>query len=149
MMKKCAFILFLTVTVAAIFCGCKKTDVVSAGMVMTADINNIPWRPQSTRVFIDKSKAMQLVVTGDSSASQIRLEIGKYTGPGIYNFSISTNAAAYLVNGNVHPASTGEIIITDNIVLSNSETEIKGTFSFLTNNAFVKNGLFDVKLYLD
>ena len=148
-MKKIGCSIFiLTFCSVGFFISCKKTaTTAAANLQMTADINGIPWRSYSSNISLDRSSSLHIIIMADSSNSHIRLDIGAYKGIGTYKFFDTANGALYTVSGDGHKASSGEIVITANDIINNSQTEIKGTFTFYTNNASIKDGIFDMKLY--
>ncbi len=151
-MKNIAVFLLLVVVVVA--GACKKTTSPSASLVMSATVNGLPWRSYSATVAFDKGPGARIIIVADSTNSRINLQINGYHGVGTYAVTDSGTTASYYnfsaPSGNQqHTASSGSIEVTSNTQVSNTQTNIKGNFKFLSSSVSATNGLFDVTLNLD
>jgi hypothetical protein len=145
-MKRYLLIIAAVATIAS----CKKSGDSAPDFKLSADVNGIPWRSYTTKVSMQRSSRLHLIIDADSSATKIKLDIGAYRGPGTYNLSDTNNSAIFrTVAGEDRVARTGTIEVTDNEEISTSQTEIKGIFTFNTGNILVEHGKFDVKLNLN
>ncbi len=138
----------------AVFAACKKNNTTIPTVVMSADVASSSWVSYQSRVTISKTPTLHVTIAADSATTHMQLDLGNYSGPGTYSLYDSANSARYTAFysgvGNVtHVATSGQIVVTDNVLTSTGATEIKGTFKFLGDTLSVKNGAFDVMLYLN
>ena len=145
-------LLFSIVAVCCVFVSCKKKSSGGSPYVsMSADVRNIPWISYSSNASITRGNYLHITIIADSGSTHMQLDIDKYTGAGTYslNDSGTGNGATYTEKGNVHKATSGQIVVTNSYSSSNTKTGIKGTFQFLADTVTVTNGLFDATLNLD
>lgn len=142
------FLLFILIALTCIAGGCKKENS-DSGQVMTAVIDNRGWRSLNSRITLDKSSGIRLVINADSANTSMNLSIANYTGLGKYVISDSGTTATYTNGGVLHKATSGEIIITDATTNGTNLNKFKGTFNFLADTVQVTAGTFDVNLFLN
>ena len=130
---------------------CKKSNGTSPSIVMSGYVDNRPWVSYVSNVNIQRTSTIHIVIVADSANTHMKLDIGNYTGKGIYIISDSGNTASYTsyskaYGSAVHKATSGQIEVTNNTSNGTTQTGITGTFQFLADTVAVTTGKFDVKL---
>lgn len=77
--------------------------------------------------------------TIDATTRTIKLELGDYTGVGIYNINPPANAATYYINSSRQFGTEGLILVT-----ADSPAFIQGEFYFISDTFNISNGSFRV-----
>jgi hypothetical protein len=156
MMKYVAIILLCIAGVAA-GTGCKKSSSNAVVVVppqdtipiyMKSSINGATWSSDSAVAYdIFPSGAgtqMGIVISATlktgNTASRMMLQIGNYTGVGIYDITPPENTAAFYLNNIRHFATTGNIIIT-----KDSSTYLMGSYNFNADTLQITSGSFIVR----
>jgi|GEM_PF-2020218 len=147
--------LFITIICAVSFAACKKNNPAGTTVLISAEVNALPWVSSYASASLSKLPGMHVTINADSSNTHLQLYIGNYTGPGTYKLTDTNNSAYYISysrgQGEIkHLATSGTIVIDSNNASSTgSRTGIAGTFQFVADSFTVKNGIFDVALGLN
>ncbi|QTD36709.1 hypothetical protein JL193_11230 [Polaribacter batillariae] len=135
-LKKISLLLFLSVLVS---CGGSDEDLgISGEGSLSAKIDGTAFTALSSAVASSTSNNVLAVQGSNSNGVYIRINIMNYNGVGTYKTGDSASNASSMIYGTVNPvvawASTftiGEGTIT---VTEDTDTAVKGTFSFTGEN---------------
>lgn len=152
-MRKIAIIAISSI---ALFAACKKKENTSSLNTVTATVAGNSWKAKSSSVSISRGGAeTRLVILADSNNTNLKLEIENFTGVGKYIITDTGKSWGYFttyapaVGSKLHKATSGLLSVTDNNIISEYETEIKGTYTFLADTLPVVDGVFTVHLILN